>query len=98
MKMIIMMALILCSSCVTKQLVCSRIPEFKLVELCDISFKYNRCRCRMIDFQTQEAVTDAANYPIERCDGGIVYHVDDYAIEIQPKLIKLDDLHKELCD
>jgi hypothetical protein len=98
------------SSC-RDQIICSQIKsaEIKPIELCDISFKFNRCRCRCFNVNSWETLPmnkcsgtgqdlpDTIDFPIESCDGVAGFYVNDMAVEIRPKIKELNTIKGDYC-
>lgn len=65
---------------------------------CDVSFQFNRCRCRCLDIQNIATVDpkecgldwkqDTMNFPIERCDGIAGFYLEDIAKHIRPEALE----------
>lgn len=94
------LVLVSCQSVNTK-LVCAQLKkhEIKPHQLCDISFKFNRCRCREFDFNTWKELADPVNYPVEHCEGIAGFYIDpDIAEDIRPQVRALSNLKGNLCD
>lgn len=100
-SLIILLLMTFLAGCrsVERRLVCSELKrqEFKPLELCDISFKFSRCRCRLYDLNTHNALSEAVNHPIEYCDKLSGFAVEDFAIEIGPKIKAMSRLKGNLC-
>lgn len=101
----------LLSSCVGKKVICTQLDasRIKALPLCDISFQFNRCKCRCFDFNNWSEIDDRAckwrygdfssgEYPLEACEGIAGFFVDDIAVEVKPKVKKLAKLKADLCD
>lgn len=63
-----------------------RTPVIKDVEMCDVSFTFNRCRCRVVDLNTLKNVTFPQNYDIAHCEGIAGFRLSDIVGEIIPKV------------
>lgn len=61
-------------------------PRIGVKRMCDISFQFDRCRCRDYDVDRLRAVSEAVNYPIEECEGVTGFFIDDVAKDILPKV------------
>lgn len=89
------------SSCGTLQtkIVCAQLErhEIKPVKACDISFKFNRCRCRDFDFNKWEALSAPVDLPLEACEGISGFYLTDAAVEIRPQIKALSNLKDNLC-
>jgi len=83
-------------------------PKIKPKILCDVSFEFDRCRCRCYDLmkiKTTEPIrcdidseSKAWNLPIEECEGITGFYAKDLTKKILPKLKKIkrhyDDKNK----
>jgi len=78
MKTTMMLSMIFLVSCVN--------PTIKPKMLCDISFKKDRCRCRMYDLEKLKSITEPQNYDLEYCEGITGFFIEDVAEEILPKV------------
>ena len=114
-KITMMLLTILClSACRTIEtnLVCSQIAKHQIdpIKSCDISFKFNRCRCRCFDFNTwnqlnlnkckefaPEEGVRAINYELEACEGITGFTLDDAANELRPNIKALSNIRGNLC-
>jgi predicted alpha/beta superfamily hydrolase len=100
---LIMIALLMIfsGSCqtVNQKVVCSQIRkhEIPVVKMCDISFKFNRCRCRNFDLNSWNAVGEAENLPLEQCEGVAGFFVEDIAVKIRPNIKAMYRLKENLC-
>lgn len=94
-------------SCKTK-IICAEIKrnKFKAVPFCDISFKpVARCRCRCFDLNDYETVEDLAcgenftsgNFPLEECDQIAGPSLQDWAVEIRPKIKRYSQVRDTYC-
>jgi hypothetical protein len=94
----IALLMILTTSCQTR-LVCKELKknEIKPLEKCSISFKLQRCRCRMFDLNTWTTLGEATNHPLDYCDGISGYRITDEAEEIRPKVKAMSRLKENLC-
>lgn len=113
--MMLLMTLCLSAKCtsVNTRIVCAQIASHQIVPVmsCDISFKYDRCRCRCFDFNSWEAlelnkcpefpgkiVSKAAiDYPIETCEGVVGFFLEDAALKIRPEIKALHAIKGNLC-
>jgi hypothetical protein len=84
---------------VQTQMVCNELrnQQIKPVEMCDISFKFNRCRCRMFDINSWNALSEAVDHPLNYCDGIAGFRLEDIATEIRPKIKAMYRLKGNLC-
>lgn len=55
------------------------------VQLCDVSFKFSRCRCRLYDLEKLQPKSDAQNFPMTYCEGIFGFRAGDMATELIPK-------------
>lgn len=98
--------LFLSVSCRSK-LICNEIKAatIKNLPLCDISFQFNRCRCRCFNINTYTTVEpeacgddfEAGDYPITYCESLSGFFVEDWAVEIRPKIRRLDRIKGDYC-
>jgi len=67
-------------------------PKINPKILCDISFQFDRCRCRCFDIM-EIGVTDdircgegfaSGNYPLGTCEGFSGFILEDWATDILP--------------
>lgn len=56
------------------------------VQMCDVSFVKDRCRCRLVNLNTLEAKSEAVNYEITHCEEISGFFLNDVAVEIKPKV------------
>jgi len=96
-----------------KKLVCNEI-ENNLIPpliLSDISFQFNRCRIRCFDFNEWkeldmkmckgfEQLTDekSIDLPIDACDGLAGFSNEDMALEIKPRIKRLNAIKNDVCE
>lgn len=108
-----MLLTILClSGCrsVNTRLVCAQLETHKIkpVQACDVSFKFNRCRCRCFDFNSweklpwekcgvQEEGSNAIDYELEKCEGISGFYLDVAAVDIRPNIKAMHRLKENLC-
>lgn len=71
--------------------------EIKAIEMCDVSFQFERCRCRLFDLNAWEALSEADNRPIEYCEGIAGFKLEDIAVEVRPKIKAMYRLKENLC-
>ena len=106
-KLIIALSIVLLSvSCRTK-IVCSEVRRATIdyLPFCDISFKFNRCRCRCFDinnYNTVDAVLCGedfieGDFALEYCDGIAGFYVEDWATRVRPNVIRLSRIKKDYC-
>ena len=65
---------------------------------CDVSFKFDRCRCRCLDIYNQKTTDpkecdldwaeDTRNFPLEQCEGIAGFYLEDITKEIIPQARK----------
>lgn len=102
MRPVMITALMLFSgSCQTVKtsVICAEIRKHEIpdVEMCDVSFKFNRCRCRMFDANSWNAISEALDYPVEHCEGVAGYRLEAIATDIRPNVKALYRLKENLC-
>jgi len=70
-------------------------PTFPIYQnFCDISFEFERCRCRDYNLNTMSPIAGTEeNWPLQACDGVAGFMLEDIAIEIRPKAIKIIEWH-----
>ncbi len=98
-------------SCKTK-IICQQVESTKIkpIILSEVSFEFMRCRIRCFDFNEWkeldmkqckgfESLTDekSINLPIEACDGIAGFSNEDMAIEVKPKIKKLNAIKNDVC-
>jgi hypothetical protein len=79
--------------------------------LYDISFQFDRCRGRCFDLNEWKALpmnmcagmesyalAESINLPLESCEGIAGFTIEDMAVEIRPKIKKLDAIKKDYCN
>lgn len=115
-KLIMMLLMILCLSAkcttVNTRIVCSQINRHQIVPVksCDISFQFDRCRCRCFDFNSWERLdlseckefapltgNRSVDFPILECEGLSGFYLEDAAIKIRPQVKALHALKGNLC-
>lgn len=96
---LLMISLVSCRS-VERRMVCSELKkqEINPVELCDISFQFNRCRCRSFDMNHWLALDKPVDHPIEHCEGVAGFRLEQIAVEISPKIKAMTRLKENLCE
>ena len=55
-------------------------------EVCEVSFKFNRCRCLWYNLNEMRATSEAVNYPIDYCNGFTGIRSTHLASEVIPKV------------
>jgi hypothetical protein len=97
----IALLMIFSASCqtVSQKLVCSQLRKHEIptVKMCDISFKFNRCRCRDFDLNSWNPTGKAENLPIEACEGVVGFYLEEAAVKIRPNVKALHRLKGNLC-
>lgn len=97
--------LISCDSVQTK-LVCAQIEKATIenIPMCDISFKFNRCKCRCFNINKWKTVPDEAcvnfasgEYPLQHCDGVAGFLLSDISTEVRPKIKLLSNTKADYC-
>lgn len=96
--LMIALSMIFLASCRTT-LVCNELrrQEIKDIEMCDINIKFDRCRCRMFDFNEWEATSEAVNHPLSYCDKLVGFNIEDIATEVKPKIKAMFRLRENMC-
>jgi hypothetical protein len=97
--LLLTISLVSCRS-IERQMICKELKnqEIKPVTLCDISFQFNRCRCRTFNFNKWQALDAPVNLPIEACEGMAGFKLEEIATEISPKIKAMGRLKDNLCD
>jgi len=105
--MILLMIFITSSCKISRKLVCKQIENSRMKPMIhrDLSIKFQRCRIRCFNFNTMKTIKDkhcgddfrSGNYGMEMCHGLAGFLNDDWAIELKPKVKKLNNLHYNLC-
>ena len=106
---VVLLTTFLLSSCRTK-LICSEVRSatIKPLPLCDISFQFNECYCRCFDLNNFKEVNEnkctwkygdfkEGSYPLETCEGLSGFYVNDWAVEVKPKIKKLSRIKYDNC-
>jgi len=109
-RMMMLLIMFLLSSCNTYK-VCRRIEKakFNAAPICDISFKFERCRCRCFSLSDYQILPDrqcdnaegefqSGNFPLKECEGISGFRVSNWASDIQPKTKKLIQLRNSNCN
>lgn len=83
-----------------RQVICQQIAEHQIkpVQLCDISFQFNRCRCRNFDFNSWTALDKPVDHPLEYCEGIAGFPLETIASDIRPNVKALYTLKGNLCE
>jgi hypothetical protein len=104
-KSIMLLLMIFLSSCRTA-IICQQVESSKIpfVKLYDVSFKYDRCGVRCFDLNTWATVplekcgeNLSESLPLESCEGIAGFSLSDMAIEIRPKIKKLNQIKIDAC-
>jgi hypothetical protein len=75
---------------------------------CDVSFQFDRCRCRCLslknDLQTVDPKlcgldwkTDVKDFPIQSCEGIAGFYVEDIAKHIRPEALETKQCYEDKC-
>jgi hypothetical protein len=116
-KLTMMLSMIFLSlgvgSCGTVQqkLLCAQINEARIApkRFCDISIKFNRCRCRCLDMDTWSSLPlkecadgfgsdeTTINLELEACEGIGGFPLPDIAEDIGPKMRLLSGIREDYC-
>lgn len=98
---LLMLFLVAANSCtsVERSAICSEIhnQEIAPIEMCDINFKFARCRCRQFDINKWVELSKPENHPLEYCDKISGFRLDAAAVEIGPKIKAMSRLKENLC-
>lgn len=104
---IIALSIVLLSTSCRTKLVCSEVRRATIdyLPLCDISFKFNRCRCRCFNLNNYSTVKPAlcgedfieGNYELEYCEGIAGFYVEDWATEVKPNVKRLIRIRGDYC-
>ena len=99
-RMIMIVILMIC-------LISCETPSFKPVLQCDISFKFDRCRCRCFDINKMETVgpkecgfdIDVPDWNLspEMCEGFVGFHYETWGRDIIPKAKELYRYYQDTC-
>ena len=93
-----------------QQIICKEIDSYQIkpTPLCDISFQFNRCRCRCLylknDLQTVDPkkcgldwAENVKDFPIEHCEGIAGFFVEDIAKHIRPEALETKQCFEDSC-
>jgi hypothetical protein len=103
---ILMSTIFLGATSCKRKIICSEInsTDIKPLVSCDISFQFNRCRCRCFDLDQFQTVDDkfcsdfrSGDYPLEYCEGLSGFFIEDMAINIKPNIIHLNEIKADNC-
>ena len=101
--------ILLATSCrgVRKRIACGQIRSAQTDSKvkCDISFRFNRCKCSCFNLTEYATVDDkecgddfeSGRFPLEACEGMMGFHINDWADEFRPKIKKLNSSFKNYC-
>lgn len=107
--MMLLIPLLISAKCARTdvKLTCKQIraAKIKSLPLCDVSFQYNRCRCRCFNLTEYKRVEDAqcgedfesGDYDLEQCEGLAGFIAEEWPREVEPKIKKLQNLYGNLC-
>jgi hypothetical protein len=97
----IALSMIFLASCqsVERRAVCSELrkQEIKTIEMCDISIKFDRCRCRSFNLNSWTELSEPVNHPLAYCDKMVGFKADAAALEVRPKVKAMYRLKENLC-
>lgn len=89
------------SSCLTT------CPKIKPRLSCDVSFQFNRCRCRCLDIENLKEVdpklcsldwdSSPKNFPLNQCEGIAGFYLEDIATHIRPEARELKQCIEDKC-
>lgn len=82
-----------------RKVICAQLDrhQVKPHEICDISFKNNRCRCREFDFNNWESLGPAVDHELDYCEGVAGFRLEDIANDIRPNVKALANIKANLC-
>jgi hypothetical protein len=89
-----MTSLVSCKALVCRQVARHQVPT---VKLCDISIKFDRCRCRLFNTNNWTAVGEAVNGPLRDCEGYAGFSLEDISDSIRPNVRALDRIKRNMC-
>lgn len=83
-----------------RKIICAQIRNHQVptIEMCDISFKFNRCRCRLFNMNDWTAETEPTDYPLEYCENIAGFFLEDIAKDVRPNVKALANLRENMCD
>lgn len=87
---------------------CEKCWKVQPRQSCDVSFQFNRCRCRCLslknDLQTVDPKlcgldwkTDVKDFPIEHCEGVAGFFLEDIAKHIRPEALETKQCFEDSC-
>lgn len=87
---------------------CEKCFKVQPRQSCDISFQFNRCRCRCLylknDLQTVDPkkcgldwAENVKDFPIEHCEGIAGFFVEDIAKHIRPEALETKQCFEDSC-
>jgi hypothetical protein len=86
---------------------CLTCPKIKPRVSCDVSFQFDRCRCRCFDISKVKAVdsklcgvdwnSDVKDFPLQSCEGIAGFYLEDIAIHIKPEALELKQCVEDTC-
>lgn len=96
---LLMMFLINSCNSVQTRAVCRELRKNEIlpVEMCDMSFKFKRCRCRNFDVNAWKELSEPIDHPLEHCDGIAGFRLEEIALEMRPKIKAMYRLKENLC-
>jgi len=96
-KLIMMLLMIFWAGC--KTIVCRDVRRYQIptVKLCDISIKFERCRCRLFNANNWTALSEAEDGPLSDCEGLAGFNQSDIALSVRPNVKALDRIKRNLC-
>lgn len=107
--MILVLMIFIALSCnsVKQRIICGEIEAANTRPkiFCDVSIQFQRCRCRCFDLESFSTVDDklcgddfkSGNKDIYFCEGIAGFFNKDWAVEVKPKLKRLEDLKGDYC-
>jgi len=104
--LIIILSTLFLISCKTK-IICAQVRKNKIdhVPICDISFQFDRCRCRCFNLNDWDTVRDekcgddfvGGDFPVEVCEGIAGFYPSVMALELKPKIKDLARIRGDYC-
>lgn len=82
-----------------RKLICNQIEshQIKPHEICEVSFKFMRCRCKQFDFNSWEQLGTPVDFDVTHCDGVAGFRLTDIASDIRPNVKALAKIKGDLC-
>jgi len=75
---------------------------------CDVSFQFDRCRCRCLDLQNLETIHQkncdldwpepVRDFPLLQCEGIAGFYLDDITKKIKPQAKETKDCYEDKCE